>query len=74
MTTHTPHIRWEVWISDEGNDTWYTPQNGWRFNACFDSRQQAEAEASWYHRHGYVLIDIRVRTTRYQKNEHVTSG
>lgn len=45
----------------------------WRFNACFDERDKAEVEVKWYLEHGYV-VDLRMRTTWYQRQEHVTTG
>ena len=66
------HIRWEVWVDDAWSKWPY--QNGFRFNSCFDKRHQAEEECAWYERHGYQVTDIRMRTTRFQRREHVTTG
>lgn len=57
-------IRWEVWIHDV---------DGWRFNACFDAKKRADEEARWYSRHG-VAVEVRARTTRFQRREHITTG
>jgi hypothetical protein len=68
------HIRWEVWIGEwDGRDPEF-PELRWRFNACFDERDKAEAEGVWYRQHGYAYVDIRCRTTRYQAGRHVTTG
>ena len=64
------HLRWEVWVSDPGG--WYDPTD-WRFNACFDTRLEAEAEESWYKEKGYST-QVRIRTTRYQRPKHITTG
>ena len=66
------HLRFEVWISDTASSHPY--QNGWRFNGCFDGKSAAEKEAFWYAQHGYTLIDIRMRTSRFQRREHMTTG
>lgn len=57
-------VRWEVWIFD----------GSWRFNACFDAREKAEKEERWYKWVGYSRTEIRCRTTRYQRREHITTG
>lgn len=67
------HIRWEVWLGEMTGLAEF-PELRWRFNACFDEREEAEAEASWYRGHGYSHVDIRCRTTRYQPRRHVTTG
>lgn len=58
--------RWEVWVSDDCET--------WRFNACFEHKYKADAEAEWYFAHGYDFVDVRARTTRYQQNRHRTTG
>lgn len=58
-------IRWEIWIRDTTHP--------WRFNACFETRDKAEQEATWYKTWGYET-DVRIRTTRYQRPEHRTTG
>lgn len=64
------HVRWEVWVSDQI----LLPQSGdWRFNACFERLAQANTEAAWYTKRGYAT-DVRVRTTRFQRREHITTG
>jgi hypothetical protein len=69
-------VRWEVWISD---NTWCddvviaTASTEWRFNACFDRLYQAENERKWYTDRGYD-VDIRARTTRYQRRAHMSFG
>jgi hypothetical protein len=74
MQETNTHIRWEVWIGEwTGRDPEF-PELRWRFNACFDMRQKAEAEGTWYQKHGYSNVDIRCRTTRYQARRHVTTG
>lgn len=59
-------LRWEVWISDDGVT--------WRFNCCFDACADAEQDAQWYRDHGYVHVALRMRTTRYQRHEHMTTS
>lgn len=72
---HTmPDIRWEVWLGEwTGLDPEF-PELRWRFNACFDARAKAEAECAWYQAQGYSHVDIRCRTTRYQRPHHITTG
>jgi len=65
-------IRYEVWIG-EWNDRENEPLIDWRFNACFDDRARALKEIEWYTKHKYVT-DLRMRTTRYQRHEHMTTG
>lgn len=65
------HVRWEVWISNQFLAP--IPEASWRFNACFDGKLRAEAEAQWYITRGYAT-DIRVRTSRFQRNEHITTS
>lgn len=62
------HVRWEVWVSDV---VFLQKPRDWRFNACFDRFLQACEEKAWYLERGYA-VELRVRTTRYQRNEHVT--
>ena len=64
-------VRWEIWVTDEC-DSDGKPIN-WRFNACFDDKARAATELEWYDKRGY-LWDLRCRTTRYQRNEHITTG
>lgn len=56
-------VRWEVWVKNEDGT--------FRFNACFETKAQADTEAGWYDCWGYET-DIRVRTTRYQQMKHRT--
>jgi len=63
------HIRWEVLVFDMGDSGRCT----WRFNACFDARRRAEYEMQWYTERGY-MVELRVRTTRFQRPEHRTTG
>ncbi len=58
-------VRWEVWVSDD--------RVTWRFNSCFDDMSRADIEAEWYHHYGYH-VEIRGRTTRFQRPEHITTG
>jgi hypothetical protein len=66
------HLRWEVWVSDPWDGT-VTQEGDWRFNACFDTRLEAEAEEQWYKRRRYST-QVRIRTTRYQLSKHITTG
>lgn len=68
--TKKAHVRWEVWVSDQ---IFLPKPMDWRFNACFDRFRQADDEKAWYLERGYA-VEVRCRTTRYQKNEHVTVG
>lgn len=72
-TINNVWIRWEVWVNDRANHR-YVPQNDWRFNACFEKREDAEREAEWYLDHGYLYVDVRIRTTRYQDKSQITTG
>ncbi len=71
MSQNNVHLRYEVWVTDIINEAGLCVD--WRFNACFDERSDAEKERDWYHRQGYA-VDIRMRTTRYQRPEHMTHG
>jgi hypothetical protein len=56
-------VRWEVWVKNADGT--------YRFNACFETKTQADDEAGWYKQWGYET-DIRVRTTRYQQMKYRT--
>lgn len=60
------HIRHEVWVSQAGEP--------WRFNCCFDEKAKAEQEAAWYRQLPDYRVELRIRTTRYQRSEHRTYG
>jgi len=60
------HLRHEVWVSANGEP--------WRFNCCFDTLEQAGDEADWYRKQPGYRVELRLRTTRYQRPQHRTAG